>query len=114
MGKSIKNVFVVTRVGLDLAKNGAITLLLITGDHDRLYPITKPCYASPMTRIARVVVPGLPHHVTQRGNRRERIFFEDGDYVLYRDWLGQSCRRFGVEVRGILPDAQPRSPDPDA
>ena len=51
-----------------------------------------------MTRIARVVVPGLPHHVTQRGNRRERIFFEDGDYALYRDWLGQSCRRFGVEV----------------
>ena len=49
-------------------------------------------------RIARVVVPGLPHHVTQRGNRRERIFFEDGDYALYRDWLGQSCRRFGVEV----------------
>ncbi len=39
-----------------------------------------------------------PHHVTQRGNRRERIFFEDGDYALYRDWPGQSCRRFGVEV----------------
>ena len=39
-----------------------------------------------MTRIARVVVPGLPHHVTQRGNRRECVFFEDGDYALYRDW----------------------------
>ncbi len=51
-----------------------------------------------MTRIARAVVPGLPHHVTQRGNRRERVFFEDGDYALYRDWLGESCRRFGVEV----------------
>ena len=49
-----------------------------------------------MTRIARIVVPGLPHHVTQRGNRRERIFFEDGDYALYRDWLAESCRRFGV------------------
>lgn len=51
-----------------------------------------------MTRIARAVVPGLPHHVTQRGNRRERIFFETGDYALSRDWLGESCRRFGVEV----------------
>ena len=51
-----------------------------------------------MTRIARAVVPGLPHHVTQRGNRRERVFFEEGDYALYRDWLGESCRRFGVEV----------------
>jgi putative transposase len=49
-----------------------------------------------MTRIAGIVVPGLPHHVTQRGNRRERIFFEDGDYALYRDWLAESCRRFGV------------------
>jgi putative transposase len=49
-----------------------------------------------MTRIARIVVPGLPHHVTQRGNRRETIFFEPGDYALYRDWLAESCRRFGV------------------
>ena len=67
-----------------------------------------------MTRIARVVVPGLPHHVTQRGNRRERVFFEDGDYALYRDWLGRilpALRRRGL---GLLPDAEPRSPDPDA
>jgi putative transposase len=51
-----------------------------------------------MSRIARIVVPGLPHHVTQRGNRGERVFFDDGDYALYRDWLAGSCRRFGVEV----------------
>ena len=51
-----------------------------------------------MSRIARVVVPGLPHLVTQRGNRGERVFFEDGDYALYRDWLAGSCRHFGVEV----------------
>jgi putative transposase len=49
-----------------------------------------------MTRIARIVVPGLPHHVTQRGNRAERIFFEPDDYALYKDWLAESCRRFGV------------------
>ncbi len=51
-----------------------------------------------MTRIARIVLPGVPHHVTQRGNRRERVFLNDDDYALYRDWLGESCRRFGVEV----------------
>jgi putative transposase len=28
-----------------------------------------------MARIARVVVPGVPHHITQRGNRREPVFF---------------------------------------
>jgi putative transposase len=36
-----------------------------------------------MTRLARMVVSGLPHHVTQRGNRREPIFFEDGDQEIY-------------------------------
>ncbi len=30
-----------------------------------------------MARIARVVVPGLPHHVTQRGNGRQKVFFSD-------------------------------------
>jgi hypothetical protein len=39
-----------------------------------------------MTRIARVVAPGLPHHVTQRGNRGERIFFEAEDFRLYKDY----------------------------
>jgi putative transposase len=37
-----------------------------------------------MSRLARLIVPGFPHHVTQRGNRRAPVFFEDGDYVLYR------------------------------
>jgi transposase len=44
----------------------------------------------PMTRIARYVVPGLPHHVMQRGNRRERVFFGDNDYRLYRDLLREA------------------------
>ncbi len=40
-----------------------------------------------MARLARIVIPGLPHHVTQRGNRREAIFFEDGDHEVYLDLL---------------------------
>ena len=51
-----------------------------------------------MARLARVIVPGLPHHVTQRGNRREAIFFEDGDQEVYRDLLAEQVRRRGVEV----------------
>src|SRR5947208_2773409 len=51
-----------------------------------------------MARLARVVVPGHPHHVTQRGNGRTRTFFDDSDYALYRDLLGEHCRSFGVEV----------------
>jgi putative transposase len=51
-----------------------------------------------MARHARIIVPGFPHHVTQRGKRREPIFFEDGDQEVYRDLLAeQTCKR-GVEV----------------
>ena len=32
-----------------------------------------------MARIARVVVPGIPHHIIQRGNRRQKVFFSDSD-----------------------------------
>lgn len=51
-----------------------------------------------MTRLARVVVPGHPHHVTQRGNGRARTFFGDADYALYRDLLAANCKAAGVEV----------------
>jgi len=36
-----------------------------------------------MTRLARVVVADVPHHITQRGNRRQRTFFSDEDYETY-------------------------------
>jgi putative transposase len=51
-----------------------------------------------MARLARIVVPDLPHHVTQRGNRRQKIFFEDGDYALYRDLLAERAAKAGVAV----------------
>lgn len=51
-----------------------------------------------MSRLARVVVPGLPHLVTQRGNRRQPIFFEQSDYAVYRDLLAERCRKAAVEV----------------
>ena len=51
-----------------------------------------------MARLARMIVPGHPHHVTQRGNGRQRTFFEDGDYRLYRDLLGEHCQASGVAV----------------
>jgi putative transposase len=40
-----------------------------------------------LARLARIVLPGIPYHVTQRGNRRQQTFFEDGDFALYRDLL---------------------------
>ena len=49
-----------------------------------------------MGRIAMVVV---PHHVTQRRNRRMQTFFCDEDLAAYREPMAHWCRRWGVEVR---------------
>ncbi|MDH3970238.1 MAG: transposase [Rhodospirillales bacterium] len=51
-----------------------------------------------MARFARVVVPGVPHHVTQRGNRRLETFFNDGDYRAYLDLLAEHCAAAEVAV----------------
>src|SRR5215831_21130543 len=51
-----------------------------------------------MARLARVVVPDSPHHVTQRGNRREPVFFEADDYRLYRRLVAAAARRAGTAV----------------
>jgi len=51
-----------------------------------------------MARLARIVVPECPHHVTARGNRREPIFFEEGDQEIYCDILAEQVRRAGVQV----------------
>lgn len=51
-----------------------------------------------MARLARLVIPGLPHHVTQRGNRRQQTFFNDGDYAAYIELMAQWCREEGVEI----------------
>jgi putative transposase len=45
-----------------------------------------------------VVVPGVPHHVTQRGNRRQTAFFQEEDYAAYLTLLGEWCRHWQVGV----------------
>ena len=51
-----------------------------------------------MARLARVVVAGYPHHVTQRGNRRQQTFFHESDYRDYKTLLAAWCAREGVEI----------------
>jgi putative transposase len=53
-----------------------------------------------MPRIGRVVIPGQPHHVTQRGNNRQDVFFVDDDRKVYLHLLWRQALRFGVEVIG--------------
>ncbi len=51
-----------------------------------------------MARLARVVVPGVPHHITQRGNRRLPTFFGDDDFQAYLDLLAEHAGAAGVAV----------------
>ena len=53
-----------------------------------------------MPRIARVVAVGLPHHVTQRGNNREQVFFSDDDRRFYLWTLAQYRRKYAVDIWG--------------
>ncbi len=45
-----------------------------------------------MARLARVIAPDTPHHVTQRGNARQFIFESDNDRAVYLELLGHYCR----------------------
>jgi len=51
-----------------------------------------------MARLARVVVAGYPHHITQRGNRRQQVFFEDSDYSYYLKLLKAWCGQEDIEI----------------
>ena len=53
-----------------------------------------------MPRMARVVVPGVAHHVTQRGNNRQAVFFTDDDRQLYLTLLREQSRRHNLTVLG--------------
>lgn len=51
-----------------------------------------------MARMARLVVPKYPHHVTQRGNRRQKTFFCADDYAYYLELLAEFSKAYGTEV----------------
>ena len=51
-----------------------------------------------MPRIARVVVPDCPHHITQRGNRRENVFCSEDDRLSFLGLLGEYAARHGLRI----------------
>ena len=51
-----------------------------------------------MPRFARIVYPGIPHHITQRGNRRQRVFFSDDDKALYLRLLSKWVDKAGLKI----------------
>jgi len=51
-----------------------------------------------MPRQARIVLSGYLHHVTQRGNYRQDIFFEDQDRVIYLKYLNENAQKYGAQI----------------
>ncbi len=51
-----------------------------------------------MPRTARTVIPHLPHHIIQRGNRRQDVFFTPEDYRMYLSLLKEQCEKSGNEI----------------
>jgi len=51
-----------------------------------------------MARMARIVIPGIPHHVIQRGVRRLEVFQSDDDYNTYLDLISKACKKAETEV----------------
>ena len=51
-----------------------------------------------MPRLARTVCVQVPHHITQRGNRREQVFFSDEDRHAYLDWLKEYAEKYEVDI----------------
>ena len=52
-----------------------------------------------MPRIRRCVVPGYAHHVYQRGVRKQPLFHEDRDFLVYKRALREGCAEHGVSMR---------------
>jgi len=53
-----------------------------------------------MARLARIVAPGVPHHITQRGNNRQDVFFVEDDRYVYLALLKKQALKYGLWVEG--------------
>lgn len=51
-----------------------------------------------MARLARIILPGYPHHITQRGNRNQDVFFCEEDFKFYLNLLKEWCSRESVKI----------------
>jgi putative transposase len=71
-----------------------------------------------MARNARIIIPGLPHHITQRGDHKDKIFVTDNDYFIFKRYLQKYFLKYGVSVYAycLMPNhihiiAIPENPD---
>lgn len=55
-----------------------------------------------MARLPRLVVPGQPHHIIQRGNNRQPVFLDDEDYQRFLGWIRDAARTYKVSVHAYV------------
>ncbi|MCD4783790.1 MAG: transposase [Candidatus Eremiobacteraeota bacterium] len=51
-----------------------------------------------MARVARIVAPGFPHHITQRGNYRQEVFEDERDKRKYLSLIKEYSDRYGLKI----------------
>ena len=65
------------------------------------------CYTGAMPRLARIVVAGAPHHITQRGNNQQDVFFVDDDRRVYLQFLREYAARYRFRIHDYRLMANP-------
>jgi putative transposase len=55
-----------------------------------------------MPRRPRIIIPGTPLHIIQRGNNRQACFFTDEDYLFYLDWLKEYSKKSKCAVHAYV------------
>ena len=63
-----------------------------------------------VARLPPMILLGIAHHVTQRGDRRERTFFEHADYAPHLDLLAEAADRHGVGIWSYCLGSGPNAP----
>ncbi len=55
-----------------------------------------------MPRRVRIYLPGHPVHLVQRGHNRDACFFNDDDYLAYKEWLGEALKKTGCALHAYV------------
>lgn len=55
-----------------------------------------------MPRRPRIVLPGTPLHLIQRGNNRQACFYTDEDYLIYLDWVEEFARKYECDIHAYV------------
>ncbi len=55
-----------------------------------------------MPRKPRFIIPGIPVHIVQRGHSRDPVFFEEADYRVYLEWLGEAAKKYECKIHAYV------------